>query len=102
DGVRIANVAIHGGVIVSVGPSAPNARRTIEADGLLVLPGAVDAHTHLNSNWPFADERQPADNFESGTRAAVVGGITTVCDFVYTLGDESHQQAIARVTETAA
>jgi dihydropyrimidinase len=68
----------------------------------LVLPGGIDAHTHLNSEWPFPDERRPADDFESGTRGAAAGGITTVCDFVYPLGDESLTTALQRVTQDAA
>lgn len=101
-GTCVGNVAVLGETIVSIGQSTPAAIRTIDAEGMLVLPGCVDAHTHLNTNWPFHDERRPADDFESGTRAAAAGGITTVCDFVYPLGEESLHQAIARVTGVAA
>jgi dihydropyrimidinase len=100
-GTRVANVAVRDGVIVGIGSGQPAAPTVIDATGLLVLPGAVDAHTHLNSDWPFPDERRPADDFASGTRAAAAGGITTVCDFVYTLGGESLQQATARVATVA-
>ena len=100
-GVRTAHVAARDGRIVSIGDEAPPASRTIDADGLLVLPGAVDAHTHLNSEWPFADERRPADDFASGSRAAAAGGITTVCDFVYHLGDETLAEATERVRAKA-
>jgi dihydropyrimidinase len=97
----IANVAIRDGVIVGVSTDTPAADRAIDAAGLLVLPGGVDPHTHLNSEWPFQDQRKPADDFDSGTRAAAAGGITTICDFVYPIGEESLIQAIDRVIEDA-
>ncbi|MGH2491989.1 MAG: amidohydrolase family protein, partial [Candidatus Limnocylindria bacterium] len=47
--------------------------------GKLVLPGCVDLHTHLASTPTF----NPLDDFEHGTRAAIAGGVTTVCSMVY-------------------
>ena len=101
-GRQQANIAIRGPLIESISTDEQPARRVIDASGLLVLPGGVDAHTHLNSNWPFADERRPADDFESGTRGAAAGGITTICDFVYPLGEEGLGDAIRRVMRDAA
>jgi dihydropyrimidinase len=101
-GTGVMDVAITRGVISGLGPGPWTARHTLDAAGLVVLPGGVDAHTHLNSDWPFEDERRPADDFESGTRAALAGGITTVCDFAYTLGAESLSEAITRVQADAA
>jgi dihydropyrimidinase len=101
-GVRRTNVAVTGGIVESIGDEAPLAVRTIDGDGLVLLPGGVDPHTHLNSVWPFGEERRPADDFASGTRAAAAGGITTVCDFVYHLGGETLVEAAVRVDETAA
>jgi dihydropyrimidinase len=49
-----------------------------DASGLLVLPGGVDAHTHLD--WEFGAART-VDTFASGTRAAAFGGTTTIVDF---------------------
>ncbi|RME59670.1 dihydroorotase, partial [Candidatus Parcubacteria bacterium] len=50
------------------------ADRTIEAKGLVVCPGLVDMHVHL---------REPGqewkEDIESGSRAAVAGGVTTMC-----------------------
>jgi dihydropyrimidinase len=104
-GTGIMDIAITGerisGILDTRGSGPVSARHVIDATGLVVLPGGVDAHTHLNSNWPFADERTPADDFESGTKAALAGGITTVCDFVYTLDAESLSQATARVQDDA-
>ena len=101
DGHQAANVAVRDGKIVSVGLAEPPSQRVIDASGLLVLPGGIDAHTHLNSVWPFPDERRPADDFESGTRGAAAGGITTVCDFVYPLESESLVDAFTRVSKAA-
>lgn len=53
----------------------PDARRTIEAGDLLVLPGIVDAHFHCRA--PGHPERE---DFASGTRAAAAGGATTVLE----------------------
>ncbi|HET7664650.1 MAG TPA: dihydropyrimidinase [Mycobacterium sp.] len=101
DGQTVANVAIRDESIVAISPGEPRASRVIDAEGLLVLPGGIDAHTHLNSQWPFPDERRPADDFASGSRGAAAGGITTVCDFVYALGDETLGEALQRVTADA-
>lgn len=49
-----------------------------DASGLLVLPGGIDVHTHLD--WEFGVART-ADTFGTGTRAAAFGGTTTVIDF---------------------
>ncbi len=50
----------------------------VDAAGMLVLPGGVDVHTHLD--MPFGGTVS-ADDYEWGTRAAAVGGTTTVIDF---------------------
>jgi dihydropyrimidinase len=49
-----------------------------DAGGLLVFPGGVDVHTHLD--WEFGPART-VDTFGSGTQAAAFGGTTTVVDF---------------------
>ncbi|MCZ6866999.1 MAG: dihydropyrimidinase [Chloroflexi bacterium] len=49
-----------------------------EAAGLLVVPGGVDVHTHLD--WEFGSARS-ADTFGTGTQAAAFGGTTTLVDF---------------------
>lgn len=49
-----------------------------DAAGLLVLPGGVDVHTHLD--WEFGPSRT-ADTFATGTKAAAFGGTTTIVDF---------------------
>jgi dihydropyrimidinase len=57
-------------------PSA--AYRIVDAAGMYVLPGGVDVHTHLD--MPFGGTTS-SDDFETGTRAAAIGGTTTIVDF---------------------
>jgi dihydropyrimidinase len=57
---------------------AQTADRVLEAAGRYVLPGAVDIHTHLE--LPVAGTVS-ADDFETGTRAALIGGTTTIVDY---------------------
>src|SRR3954468_24545912 len=54
------------------------ADRTIDATGKYVIPGGVDAHTHME--LPFGGTFA-SDTFETGTRAAAWGGTTTIIDF---------------------
>ncbi|MER0483814.1 dihydropyrimidinase [Streptomyces sp. Edi2] len=73
---RIAALAAHGN------PTAERwgetADRILDATGKYVIPGGVDAHTHLD--FPFGGTFS-SDNFETGTRAAAWGGTTTLIDF---------------------
>jgi dihydropyrimidinase len=74
-----ADVLVEGRTIREVRPGIPALGHTVvDAAGLLVLPGGVDAHTHLD--MPFGGTTS-ADDFETGTRAAAIGGTTTIVDF---------------------
>jgi dihydropyrimidinase len=74
-----ADVLIEDSTIREVRASIPSAGHTVvDASGLLVLPGGIDAHTHLD--MPFGGTTS-ADDFETGTRAAAIGGTTTIVDF---------------------
>jgi allantoinase len=64
-----------GRVEVIVDPGDGRAKDEIDARGLLVLPGAVDAHAHFNDPG-----RAEWEGWASGTRSAALGGITTVAD----------------------
>ncbi|MGW0659953.1 dihydropyrimidinase [Streptodolium elevatio] len=57
---------------------APGADRVVDATGMYVIPGGVDAHTHME--MPFGGT-VASDTFETGTRAAAFGGTTTIVDF---------------------
>jgi dihydropyrimidinase len=79
DATFAADVLVEGSTVreVRAGIEATG-HMVVNATGLLVLPGGVDAHTHLD--MPFGGTYS-ADDFESGTRAAVIGGTTTIVDF---------------------
>ncbi|WP_111417760.1 dihydroorotase [Rhodoplanes roseus] len=77
EGTIAADIAVDRGRIVALGASdlLPPARETIYAAGLHVIPGAIDVHVHF---------REPGfshkETWTSATRAAAVGGVTTVFD----------------------
>jgi dihydropyrimidinase len=75
--VTSADVAIDGGTIGAVSPGL-SGRRAIDVAGKLVLPGVIDAHTHMA--LPVAGTRS-SDDFYAGTVAAACGGVTTIIDF---------------------
>ncbi|MGA7626273.1 MAG: dihydropyrimidinase, partial [Candidatus Acidiferrales bacterium] len=69
---------------------AENAAKTIDARGMLVMPGGIDVHTHLD--MPFGGTMS-ADDFESGTIAAAYGGTTTLIDFAIQYKGQTLRQA---------
>src|SRR6267142_134106 len=75
-----ADILVDGETIRDIAPSLPAeaAGRVIDASGMLLLPGGIDAHTHLD--MPFGGTTS-SDDFETGTRAAAFGGTTTLVDF---------------------
>lgn len=78
NGRQRADVGIVGERIAAVGDGLLG-RENIDATGCYVLPGGVDEHVHLQ--LPLAG-RVSTDTFATGTRAAALGGTTTVVDFV--------------------
>lgn len=92
EGSEKADVLIEGEVItqVGLGIAVPDSCREIDADGLLVIPGGIDPHTHLEMP---AGELTSADDFESGGKAALAGGTTTVIDFVNPVRGQSFLEA---------
>ncbi len=54
--------------------------QVVDATGLYVLPGGIDAHVHME--LPIGGGQFSADDFETGTRAAIAGGTTSIIDFV--------------------
>src|SRR4051794_15644600 len=63
----------------------------IDADGLLVFPGAIDVHTHLD--LPFMGTSS-SDDFETGTLAAISGGTTALIDFAMQTPGHSLREAL--------
>src|SRR4051812_20469966 len=76
DGHRVADVGVVDGVVVVAdGEVDGDAREVVDAAGCLVLPGAVDAHVHLNDPG-----RADWEGFATGTAALAAGGTTTAID----------------------
>lgn len=72
NGAAVADVAVRDGKIVGVG-SYPDAARRIDCTGLDVLPGVIDSQVHFRE--PGLEHKE---DLESGSRAAVMGGVTAV------------------------
>jgi dihydropyrimidinase len=91
--VQRADVLIRGERIESVGALGDvRADTTIDATGKLVIPGAVDVHTHLDMEVGVT---RSSDDFTSGTVAAACGGTTTVVDFATAYRGESLAEGLA-------
>jgi dihydropyrimidinase len=72
-----ADIGISGGKIAVIGEGL-EAAEALDASGKYVMPGGIDVHTHLD--MPFGGT-VTADDWESGTVAAICGGTTTLIDF---------------------
>ena len=88
----IADIFIVGETISTIGKNLNIvADETIDATGKLVMPGGIDPHVHLD--MPFMGTYS-SDNYETGTRAALFGGTTTVIDFILQKQGNSLQSAL--------
>ncbi len=97
-----ADVLIEGEVIRAIGLDlpVPEHGEVVDADGLLILPGIIDAHTHIQLDTGLY---RTADTWLEGSRAAAFGGITTVVDFATQFEGQSFKEALdIRLSETAA
>ena len=94
NGQKRADVAIRGQKIAAVGKGLARANRNgatlVDAKGKYVIPGALDVHVHLE--LPFCGTVS-SDDWNTGTRAAARGGVTTVIDFAIPYGNESLEAA---------
>ena len=96
----VADVLVEGERISLIGASLDvEAERTIDASGKLVLPGAIDPHTHLD--MPFGGT-VTIDDVESGQRAAARGGTTCHVDFCIQAPGTSFGDALAEWKSKAA
>ncbi len=85
----IADVYIEGEQIIAIGKNLKyHADKVIDATDKLVFPGGIDPHVHLD--MPFMGTYS-SDDYETGTRAALHGGTTSVIEFILqTQGDTLH------------
>jgi dihydropyrimidinase len=77
----------------------PADAETIDATGKYVIPGGIDAHTHMQ--LPFGGT-EASDTFDTGTRAAAIGGTTTIIDFAVQRYGEVVQDSLAAWHQKAA
>jgi dihydropyrimidinase len=116
----VSRTLIRGGTVISATGSAPadvvidgetiaavvapglglvfEPNQTIDATGKYVIPGGIDAHTHME--MPFGGTFA-SDTFETGTRAAAWGGTTTIIDFVVQTHGQRVQDQVALWHEKA-
>ncbi|CAN5130727.1 dihydropyrimidinase [soil metagenome] len=95
----IADLYIDNGTFIAIGKNLTHqADREIDASGKLLFPGGIDPHVHLD--MPFMGTFS-SDDYETGTRAALYGGTTTVIDFILQTQGDSLQNALKTWQEKA-
>jgi dihydropyrimidinase len=88
----ISDIKIEGEVIAEIGENLEDDKaQVIDATGCLVFPGFIDSHTHLDLDTGYT---RTADNFKTGTAAAIVGGTTTILDFATQNKGETLSEAL--------
>lgn len=75
----VADIEIKGEKITNIGENLDTSGcEIIDAKGKLIFPGFIDSHTHFDLDTGYT---RTADNFETGSIAAIAGGTTTILDF---------------------
>lgn len=91
-GAKRADVLVENEKIVAVSRNLPDvADRIVDVEGCLLFPGFIDAHTHFDLD---VCNTTTADDFYTGSRAAIRGGTTTVIDFACPNKGESLQYGL--------
>lgn len=88
----MSDVGIRNGRIVALAADLTDADEVIDATGLMVLPGGIDSHVHLDQ--PSGDGIVMADDFDSGTHSAAIGGNSTVLAFCMQEKGQSLREAL--------
>ena len=98
NGLEKLDILVKEGTIVDMAEeiSAPNLP-TIDANGLTVLPGLIDSQVHLREPGPVHKE-----DLETGTKSAVAGGITAVCEMPNTNPSTTSKEALDHKLQRAA
>lgn len=94
-----ADIAVKDQKIAAIGRDLGEAAEVVDASGKYVLPGAIDAHTHLA--MPFGGTVS-SDDYEAGTRAAACGGTTTVFDYAMQRGAHGIVETVEQRRKMAA
>src|SRR5882757_7029262 len=88
----VADIFIEGEKISTIGKNlSVKSDEVIEAMDNFIFPGGIDPHVHLD--MPFMGTFS-SDNYETGTRAALFGGTTTVIDFILQKQGNSLREAL--------
>ncbi|MEG1619524.1 MAG: dihydropyrimidinase [Eubacterium sp.] len=86
-----SDLLIENGKISRIGKNLSNPdAQIIDASGKYIFAGFIDPHTHLD----LTTSTRTADNFETGTRAALAGGTTTIIDFATQEHDQTLKEAL--------
>ncbi|MTD27555.1 allantoinase AllB [Erwinia sp. J316] len=72
------DIAVKNGKIAAIGVALQGAKQVIDAKGLIVSPGMIDAHVHFNE--PGGGIRDDWEGYVTGTRACARGGVTTIIE----------------------
>lgn len=92
EGQRRGDILVSGGKIAALGTGLDREGvQVLDASGCLVFPGFIDVHTHLDMECAAG---VTADDFPSGTRAALAGGTTCILDFATQDKGGTLQQAL--------
>ena len=93
------DVAVRDGRVVALGDNLGDGARTIDAGGLLVMPGGIDSHCHidqLSSSGAYT-----ADTWETGTRSGLAGGTTMLMPFAAQFKGQSLRAAVEEYHQLA-
>ena len=88
----VSDVGIKHGRIAALAADLTDADEVIDATGLFVLPGGIDSHVHLDQ--PSGEGIVMADDFDSGTRSAAIGGNSSVLAFCMQEKGQSLREAL--------
>lgn len=100
-GLFLGDVGVDDGRITALADRLPPGRDDIDATGLTVVPGAIDPHTHF-SIFSGRSRTQSVDDYEVGTRAAILGGVTTILNCTFQRAGEDLEAAVERELALAA
>ena len=88
----ISDIKIENEIITGIGEDLKDDNaQIIDATGCLLFPGFIDSHTHLDLDTGYT---RTADNFKTGTAAAIIGGTTTILDFATQNKGETLSEAL--------